>query len=141
MVVYVFGNGNCKFNDFIDHYTSLIDDCLKCHAYFLVCDFRGLDTLTMEYLKFKTDRVSVYHIGCRARYLPDRFKTAVEKWKLVGGFENDTSRDARAIQDCTHFLAFDFNSDQQRKSGTLANVEACLRLGKSRLLSEGSPCR
>ncbi len=133
--IYIFGNGNTSFEDFQDHYASHLASLHQdptCR--FLVCDFRGVDTLTLEYLKNKTPRVSVFHVGDRPRYLPDNFRTFVPEWELTGGFPSDNARDKAAITACTHFLAIDFNSDQNRKSGTQKNIELCLKLGKIPLI-------
>ena len=100
---------------------------------FLVGDFRGVDTLVMEYLKCRTSNVRVYHVGVQPRYLPDKFRTKVSQWELVGGFTSDEERDSAAIETCTHFLAYDANSNHARKSGTLRNIERCLELGKENL--------
>jgi hypothetical protein len=131
MKVYVFGNGNIKFGDFICYYEANLRNLVeKIGIHFIVCDFRGVDTLTMELLKSETENVSIYHIGDRPRYIPDRFKTKVSQWEFVGGFKTDLERDSAAIENCTHFLAIDFNSDEVRKSGTKKNIEKCLVLGK-----------
>ena len=87
-----------------------------------MCDYKGVDTLVMELLKSEASKVTVYHIGERPRYLPDKYKTKVSGWKLIGGFETDEARDMAAIESCSHYLAVDFNSDEQRKSGTLKNI-------------------
>lgn len=135
MMVYVFGNGNLSFTDFLRFYEAPLRPLLALpDVHFVVCDFRGLDTLAMELLKCETENVSVYHVGDRPRYLPDQFKTRVPQWKLVGGFKSDGERDGAAIHACTHFLAIDFNSDEARKSGTKKNLEKCLKLGKVSLL-------
>jgi hypothetical protein len=44
-----------------------------------------------------------------------------------------TQRDAAPIAARAHFLAFDFDSNAQRTSGTQRNIECCLGLGKVRL--------
>jgi hypothetical protein len=82
-----------------------------------------------------TPNVRVYHVGARPRYLPDKFRTQVGQWALLGGFADDAARDAAAIGACTHFLAHDINSDAARQSGTRRNIERCLELGKIRLVS------
>ena len=137
--VYVFGNGNLGFDAFLDRYRApLLDlDLARCEV--LVCDFRGVDTLTMELLKDRMAQVRVFHIGERPRYLPDRYRTKVSSWELVGGFEDDASRDAAAIEACTHFLGFDQNSNAKRTSGTQKNIERCLALGKIRLGARDEP--
>lgn len=134
MKVYVFGNGNISFDDFTKHYAKVITNCLKQdNVGFIVCDFKGGDTLTMELLKCSTANVSVYHIAEKPRYIPDKYRTKVSSWEVVGGFENDEQRDFAAIENCTHFIAIDFNSNEKRKSGTQANIELCESLGKIRL--------
>jgi hypothetical protein len=131
MKVYVFGNGNINFGDFICCYEAHLRNLVaKPGSHFIVCDFRGVDTLTMELLKSETGNVSIYHIGDRPRYIPDRFRTKVSQWEFVGGFKTDLERDSAAIENCTHFLAIDFNSDEVRKSGTKRNIDKCLALGK-----------
>lgn len=134
MNIYLFGNGNTSFADFRTHYEEIINRYLDDESvHFSLCDFRGTDTLSMELLKCTTSRVSVYHIGERPRYLPDKFKTKVSEWKILGGFENDEQRDLEVIRHCTHFIAVDFNSDGKRTSGTQKNIDRCEALGKIRL--------
>ncbi len=132
MKVYVFGNGNIPFDYFTYHYEFFLNVLLDKdeEIEFIVCDFRGADTLAMEVLKNKTENVSIYHIGDKPRYLPDKFNTKVSQWEVVGGFKTDLERDNAAIVNCTHFLAKDFNSDDKRKSGTKKIIERCLELGK-----------
>ena len=134
MKIYVFGNGNISFDDFTKHYVEVITNCLKQDdVSFIVCDFKGVDTLTMELLKCSSANVSIYHIADKPRYMPDKYRTKVSSWEIVGGFENDRQRDLAAIENCTHFIATDFNSNEKRKSGTQANIELCESLGKDRL--------
>ncbi len=134
MIVYIFGNGNIKYSDFHKLYVRPIDRLLKDgNVEFIICDFRGLDTLVMEYLKSETKNVSVIHIGDKPRYIPDKFKTKVNEWQFIGDFKDDKSRDDYAIDKCTHFIAFDFNSNSKRVSGTLRNIEQCETLGKIKI--------
>ena len=143
MNIFVFGNGNISFEDFLTHYQMPLVQVLHNHgnASFLVCDFRGVDTLVLEFLKTKTERVELCHIGERPRYLPDAFKTKVGQWQLKGGFDSDKARDQYAMENCTHFLAVDFNSDEKRKSGTLKNMEQCIALGKELLTPLKNPLK
>ena len=63
MRLYIFGNGNVSFADFLDLYLGPLSQVsLDGDVSFLVGDFRGVDTLAMEYLKCLTPRVSVYHV-------------------------------------------------------------------------------
>ena len=134
MKIYIFGNGNISFDDFLKFYITPIEKYkVSKHLTFLLCDFRGLDTLMMEYLKSETGNVLIYHMGEKPRYLPDKFKTKVQEWKLIGRFESDSSRDIAAINEFTHYLAIDKNSNERRKSGTLKNIELCESLNKTRI--------
>ncbi|MFN3199458.1 MAG: hypothetical protein ACE366_13725 [Bradymonadia bacterium] len=128
--VYVFGNGNLSFEAFLEHYVTPLGSLSLDETHFIVCDFRGVDTLTMEYLKSRTPCVTVFHIGERPRYLPDKYKTRVSQWQVVGGFESDEARDEAAMTACTHFLAIDQNTSAKRQSGTSRNIERCLALAK-----------
>lgn len=129
MKLFIFGNGHTSFENYVEKYYSHLQ-MLDNNVEFLLCDFRGVDTLSMEYLKTKSSKVSVYHIGEKPRYLPARYRTKVSSWQLFGGYETDEERDMAAICQCTHFLAFDFNVSSQRKSGTATNIEKCLQLNK-----------
>ncbi|MGB1014229.1 MAG: hypothetical protein ACPG4T_08865 [Nannocystaceae bacterium] len=133
MKLYLFGNGNLSFEDFRTHYVRNLDLGTQADDSFVVCDFRGADTLVMEYLKHHSGRVQVFHMGERPRYLPDKYRTKVSQWELVGGFESDEARDDAAIDASTHFLAYDTNSSPKRQSGTGRNIDRCLKLGKIRL--------
>lgn len=136
MKIYVFGNGNISFADFKAHYEDLINPYLnRSDVSFHLCDFRGVDVLTMELLKCYSDQVFIYHISEKPRYLPDKYKTKVSNWTIIGGFESDEDRDMEVIKNCTHFIAIDFNSDHKRKSGTQKNIELCEKSGKIKVSS------
>ncbi len=125
--IYIFGNGNISLSDFITYYQQpLLPYITNSEVSFILCDFKGTDTLSMELLKTYAQHVTIYHIGEHPRYIPDKYKTKVGQWKLEGGFKDDESRDIAAIDNCTHFLAIDFNTNSKRKSGTLKNIECCL---------------
>ena len=134
MKIYVFGNGNLGYNSFKKEYLDALEDSLlDPDAAFILGDFRGVDTLMMEYLKTETANVTILHIGEHPRYLPDKYRTKVSGWKIIGGFEDDDSRDLYAIEECTHYLAIDNNSNDKRKSGTQKNIERCKARGKAQL--------
>jgi hypothetical protein len=116
MKIFVFGNGNLSFDDFLKYYLTPIQKiAYKDNVIFILSDFRGTDTLMMEFLKCVTSSVRIYHIGEKPRYFPDIFKTKASDWKLISGFKSDRERDIAAINDCTHFFAYDFNSDSKEK--------------------------
>lgn len=137
MNIYIFGNGNISFNDFKKYYESVMIKYIDLkNVNFLLCDFKGVDVLAMEVLKCSSANVSIHHIGENPRYLADKFRTKVSSWKIIGNFESDAQRDEEVIKKCTHFIAIDFNSDDNRKSGTQKNIEFCEKLGKIRLTEE-----
>jgi len=65
MRVFVFGNGNISFADFLTYYQQPISQLLQNieDLSFLICDFRGTDTLTLEFLKTQSAKVQLCHIG------------------------------------------------------------------------------
>ena len=131
--IYVFGNGNLSLENFHQLYIKTLHKIDISECEFLIGDFRGTDTLMMEFLKDKTSKVTVLHVGKKPRYFADTFNTSAGDWKKVGGFHTDGERDQYGIEMCTHFLATDFNSDEKRISGTQKNIERCLALQKIRL--------
>ncbi len=135
MQLYIFGNGSLSLSRFLEHYHRPLEALDPSGVRFLVCDFRGVDTLAMEYLKDRTAAVTILHVGERPRYLPDRYRTKVSGWTLRGGFASDAARDHAAIDACSHFLAFDQHAD--RISGTGRNIARCLALGKRPLRLSG----
>lgn len=131
MLIFITGNGNISFNHFMSEYVPKINACINDE--FIIGDFRGTDVLTMEYLKDKTEKVTILHQFDSPRYLPDSFKTKVSKWKKVGMFENDSKRDEYAINECDYIIGSDFNSDEKRESGTLKNIKKAIQLNKKHL--------
>jgi hypothetical protein len=135
MNIYIFGNGNISFSDFKTYYHTILLPFIK-EAHFSIGDFRGTDTLAMEVLKSETAHVAIYHVGEQPRYLPDKYKTKVSQWQVIGGFADDEARDLAAIHACTHYLAIDFNTNAKRTSGTFKNIALCESLGKIALQSQ-----
>ncbi|MEM9983110.1 MAG: hypothetical protein AAF734_11485 [Bacteroidota bacterium] len=132
--LYIFGNGNITWENFQAYYLPTLTSIDYHTTYFHVCDFKGADTLAMEFLKMYTGKVTLYHIGERPRYLPDKYKTKVSQWQLAGGYTSDEERDRAAIEACTHYLAIDFNSKEKSLSGTQKNILLCQQLQKIALL-------
>lgn len=129
--VYVFGHGNLEFATFVERYVPAIDELLvDPTCAWVLRDFRGADALAMEYLKTRTERVTVFHVGDRPRYQPDGFGTAARQWQRRGGFAGDAERDDAAIGACTHFLAVDAHPDDTRVSDTRRAIERCRSLGR-----------
>ncbi len=126
------GNGNLPFDVFCSHYVPALERALAADAGFIVCDFRGADALTLEWLKTRTGDVEVLHVGERPRYLPDRYRTKVSNWTIRGGFASDDERDEAALEGATHVLAHDFNSKPDRMSGTGKLLARAAELGRLR---------
>lgn len=135
--IFVFGNGNLSFQDFLYYYVPVLEKYYaQDNTSFLIGDFRGTDVLTLEWLKCQTPHVTMFHLFDRPRYTSDKFKTFVSDWTVKGGFLDNTKRDLAMCNECTHFLGFDFNTDSYRKSGTQKNIEHCLKLNKTRLFHQ-----
>lgn len=131
--IYVFGNGNISWERFHQFYIEPLQGIALSDCEFFIGDFSGTDTLMMEFLKDKTEKVTVLHIGQKPRYTVNTFNTRAASWNIKGGFSSDRERDQFAIDRCTHYLAADFNSDEKRISGTQKNMEQCFALQKIKL--------
>ena len=95
MKVYIFGNGNINYSDLEELYLKQIRQLVKKdNVEFMVCDFRGTDTLIMEFLKSESKNVTVLHIGDKPRYIPDKYKTKVSKWKICLLYTSPSPRDS-----------------------------------------------
>lgn len=135
--IFIFGNGNLSFEDFSKYYLPILEQYeQEADNHFILGDFRGVDTLAMEWLKCKSSNVSIYHLGNRPSYRPDLFKTCVSDWAFKGFFSSNLERDLAMVKDCTHFLGFDFNTDRNRVSGTYKSIQSCLKQKKIRLMYE-----
>ena len=134
MKLFICGNGNIPFDTFLEKYIEpierLCDEIDIDDIEFILCEFRGLDILMLEYLKTKSKNVTVLYMRNNPRYKPDEFRTFVKEWHFIGEYSSNLERDLAAIDMCTHFLAYDTNSDHNRMSGTLKNIKKCLSLGK-----------
>jgi hypothetical protein len=132
--IYIFGNGNLAFVNFMEQYCSkIVEQCILPQVNFMVCEFRGADMLAMELLKNHSASVTILHVGKTPRYFPDKFRTYCSEWKLVGGFLNDEERDNYAIENCTAFIARDYNSDKNKITATAKNIARLLGMGKIQL--------
>jgi hypothetical protein len=124
MKIYVFGNGTCSFKNFVKHYTPLLEEYAE-HQWIL-CDFRGLDTLAQEWLKTVSSNVTIVHCFEQPRYLADKSLELVKDWIIKGGFQSDKERDDWCINECDAFIAFDFV--ENRKSGTKKLIEKLTKI-------------
>ncbi len=132
--IFLFGNGNLSWENFHRFYIEPLKGTPVSECEFIIGDFAGADTMMMEYLKDKTENVTIIHMKDRPRYFVNTFRNQAARWKTIGKFVSDAERDEYGILNCTHFLAVDFNSDKTRKSGTLKNSEKCLSLDKIRII-------
>ena len=117
---FISGHGNISLQEFIDNYIPQIDHAIKEKSHFILGDFRGTDTLAMEYLKDKTSYVTIYHCFKKPRYIPDKFDTFVDNWKIIGGFQSDDERDIAMTNNATHDIAL--IKVGRENSGTAKNI-------------------
>lgn len=135
--IYVFGNGRLSFDDFLRLYVPPLEAALAHHdSAWVVCDFRGVDTLVMEYLKARTAAVTVFHVGDRPRYLPDRHGALAQRWVIRGGFADNSARNEAALAACTHYLAIDRFSLPTKPTSTAALIERCRAAGRIALVAD-----
>jgi len=102
-IIFICGNGNISFEKFNEYYINKLKHHINPNNYFIIGDFRGVDTLIQEYLKTLTSNVEVCHLYKKPRYLSDKFKTYVCNWKITGNFKTNEERDLYMINKCTHF--------------------------------------
>lgn len=133
-IIFICGNGNITFEEFEKYYINILKNIDIENYSFILGDFRGTDTLTMEYLKDKTSDVEICHLFNKPRYTPDKFKTLVNNWEFKGGFKTNEERDYYMIRTCTYFIAYDKNTDENRTSGTFKNIELCKSSGKCQIV-------
>lgn len=118
---FISGHGNITFEEWLEYYKPLIDKALKENACFIIGDFRGADTLSMEYLKDKTALVTITHCFENPRYKVDVSGLLSNEWKYVGGFMNDTERDAFMTENSDTDIAW--IRAGREKSGTAKNIK------------------
>lgn len=130
-VIFITGNGNISYELFEKHYISILKkfDPNFEHKY-IVSDFRGTDTLAMEWLKTKTKNVTICCKGLAPRYMPDTFKTYVKNWKVVNCLKNNRGCDEYMLTNCNYLLGYDQNTDSNRISGTMHNLMRAKRMKK-----------
>lgn len=84
--IYVSGNGNVTWENFHQFYLEPIKKLNLSECEFTIGNFSGTDTLMMEFLKDKTENVTILHVGKRLRYFANAFKTKAEKmecnWRI-----------------------------------------------------------
>ena len=117
-VNFISGHLDLSAEEFDEHYRPALDVALTRNESFVVGDARGTDALAQEYLRGKTDAVTVYHMFTAPRNnagFPTR-----------GGFSNDTERDAQMTLDSYQDIAW--VRPGRERSGTQKNLD---RRGKT----------
>jgi hypothetical protein len=127
--IFITGNGNLSFENFQRYYITPLKSFIS-ESEIILGDFKGVDVMMMEYLKDKTSNVTICHLFDDPRYFPDIYKTLVRSWDFKGGFKNHYEADEYMIRSASHFIAFDQNSTDQRKTATHQNIQRCLDLGR-----------
>lgn len=120
-IYFISGHGNITFEEWLINYKPFIDAALKQNSQFILGDFRGTDTLSAEYLKDKTPHVKIIHCFQRPRYKVDTVNLASKYWEYIGGFENDTERDAYMTQNSDYDIAWIRKGKEN--SGTAKNIQ------------------
>lgn len=118
---FISGHGNITFEEWLNQYKPSIDQALAEEASFIIGDFRGTDTLSMEYLKDKTASVTITHCFSNPRYKADTGGLLSNEWKYVGGFANDTERDTFMTENSDADIAWIRLG--REKSGTAKNLK------------------
>ena len=117
---FISGHGNLTFEEWLVFYKPLIDKALESESNFILGEFRGTDTLTMEYLKNKTTKVTVTHCFENPRYKVDTIGLASKKWIYIGNFQNDLERDTFMTENSDEDIAW--VREGRERSGTAKNI-------------------
>lgn len=111
-VYFVSGHLDITTEEFEQHYVPRLDAAVKEGASFVVGDAKGVDFIAQHHLAL-CDRVTVYHMFTEPRVNAASFPT-------VGGFKNDTERDAAMTAASTTDIAW--VRPGREKSGTAKNL-------------------
>jgi hypothetical protein len=121
MTYFISRHGNLHFEEWMMHYKPLIDNALMRHSSFIIGDFRGADVFSAEYLKNKTERVTIVHCFSKPRYKVDVIDLPSAKWVYRGGFTNEFARDASMTEWSDADIAW--VRAGKETSGTAQNVQ------------------
>jgi hypothetical protein len=134
--VFVFGHENLAFATFLDRYIPAIDTMLvDATTSWLVGDRPGAETLALEYLKSRTERVNIFHCGKEPRYFPSIAGTPADRWQWRRTFASYQQLVDAAIAECTHFVAEDNGWDITRYDGTRRAIDACRAANRTDLVA------
>ncbi|QKF93667.1 hypothetical protein QKU48_gp0209 [Fadolivirus algeromassiliense] len=115
-IYFISGHLDLTEDEFNVHYKYKIDAALNDNSKFVIGDARGADSLAQKYLSQKAynydktiyDRVTVYHMFDKPRNNYGKFKT-------IGGFIDDESRDAQMTNDSNKDILWIRSSEEQKK--------------------------
>jgi len=117
---YISGHGNLTFDEFNKHYIPLINIALANNDRFIIGDYKGCDTLAMEYLKDKTSNVTICHMKEQPRYKVSEIDLKSKDWTYVSGFTSDEARDRYMSEHSDFDIAWE--RDDTKPSGTKNNI-------------------
>lgn len=115
---FISGHGTLTFNQFFDVYIPEIDKALELNHNFIIGDYNGTDTLAQEYLKDKTNNVTICHCFDKPRYRVNKYRLNSEHWIYIANFESDDERDSYM----TNHSDYDIAISLYRNSGTQKNL-------------------
>nr|QBK85938.1 MAG: hypothetical protein LCMAC101_05330 [Marseillevirus LCMAC101] len=127
MITYfISGHIDLEEEEFEKYYRQKIDTALDDGASFVVGDARGADSMAQQYLKQKTEKVTVYHMYEKPLHNYGNFS-------VCGGFKSHSQKDAAMTKISTKDIAWIRSPDTmkrmlgdkydlKRKSGTERNL-------------------
>lgn len=113
---FVSGHLDLTETEFNEHYIPKIQKALCDECNFVMGDARGADSFTQKYLSNHAresgypfhDQITVYHMFDKPRNNYGKFKT-------IGGFDNDDSRDAQMTNDSHEDILWIRPIEEQKK--------------------------
>jgi hypothetical protein len=121
IVNFISGHLDLNEAEFNEHYRPDIDRAIERNEVFIVGDARGTDKLAQEYLKDKTNAVTVYHMLTKPRNNAG--------FNTIGGFQSDNERDKQMTLSSTKDIAW--VRPGRNKSGTQRNLVRRLKYNRS----------
>ena len=111
-IYFISGHLDLTEEEFKKHYSSRIERAIAEGSSFIVGDARGADKLAQQFLKSKTEKVTVYHM-----YTSPRNNAG---FTTEGGFISDSSRDRCMTENSTDDIAW--VKPGRENSGTARNL-------------------
>lgn len=121
MIGFIFGHGDITKEEFDLHYIPYINKGISLNHTFIVCDYKGADTMAQEYLNFiQYNKVIIYHMFEKPRVQSNIL------WETKGGFISDDERDSKCTLESNYDIAY--LKINREKSGTAKNINRRKRL-------------